>query len=58
MYELGICHAIGKPVLLISESDFDLPFDVSSTRILIYRSPLDLKRKLKDWIIQTIIDAE
>ena len=58
MYELGICHAIGKPVLLISESEFDIPFDISSTRILIYKNSGELRKKLKNWILHTILETE
>jgi len=58
MYELGICHAIGKPVLLISESEYDIPFDIASTRILIYKNPIELRKKLRNWIMHTIIETE
>jgi len=58
MYELGICQAIGKPVLLISESGYDIPFDISVSRILIYQSRLHLSRELRDWITHTVIDNE
>ena len=58
MYELGICQAIGKPVLLISESEYDIPFDISVSRILIYKNTMRLSRELSDWITQTVIDNE
>ncbi len=35
-YELGLAHAIGKPVVLISESMDDVPFDLQSLRIVTY----------------------
>jgi hypothetical protein len=35
-YELGLAHAISKPVILISNSMEDVPFDLRSIRVLIY----------------------
>lgn len=35
-YELGLAHAISKPVILIAKSLDDVPFDLRSIRVLIY----------------------
>lgn len=35
-YELGLAHAISKPVILISKSIEDVPFDLRSIRVLVY----------------------
>lgn len=35
-YEVGIAHAIGKPVLLIAQSIEDVPFDLRHRRVLLY----------------------
>ena len=35
-YELGLAHAISKPVILLSESIEDVPFDLRSIRVLVY----------------------
>lgn len=35
-YELGLAHAIGKPVILVCENLDDVPFDLQQLRILIY----------------------
>jgi len=35
-YEVGVAHAFGKDVILISQSDEDLPFDLQNMRIIIY----------------------
>jgi hypothetical protein len=35
-YELGLAHAIGKPIVLISEGMDDVPFDLKSLRVIIY----------------------
>ncbi len=35
-YELGLAHAIGKPVILISETIDDVPFDLQPLRVILY----------------------
>ena len=35
-YELGLAHAIGKPVILVCESMDDVPFDLQQLRVLLY----------------------
>lgn len=35
-YELGLAHAIGKPVVLVAETLADVPFDLQSLRVLVY----------------------
>ena len=35
-YELGLAHAIGKPVILLSETNDDVPYDLQSLRVLNY----------------------
>ena len=35
-YEVGICHALGKPVLLLAQSIDDVPFDLRHRRVLLY----------------------
>lgn len=35
-YELGLAHAIGKPVILLAQDIEEVPFDLQSYRILIY----------------------
>jgi hypothetical protein len=55
-YELGILHAIGKPVLMVAQSPSDIPFDVSSIRVLIYKDARDLFEKLRKWLAQALAD--
>lgn len=44
-YEVGICHALGKPVLLLAQSIEDVPFDLRHRRVLLYEySPRGCKR--------------
>lgn len=54
-YELGICHALGKKVILVANSSqMDrIPYDViANNRIVFYTSPLDLKEKLSNYLKQ------
>jgi hypothetical protein len=37
-YELGMAHAIGKPVLILAQNVKEIPFDLKTRRILEYRS--------------------
>lgn len=53
-YELGIAHAIGKPVVMISESESQIPFDISSTRILFYNTSHELEKNITKWLPQMI----
>lgn len=36
MYEIGMAHTVGKPVLIISQSLDDIPFDLRHRRCVIY----------------------
>lgn len=53
-YELGICHAIGKDVILITQESGDIPFDVRHLRHVVYSNTIDgfgrLKRGLKGFL--------
>jgi hypothetical protein len=35
-YELGIAHALKKPVVLVSSNEADVPFDVRHIRVIYY----------------------
>ena len=35
-YELGIAHALNKPVVLISSNEPDVPFDLQHIRVIYY----------------------
>lgn len=39
-YELGLAHAIGKPVILVSRDEGDIPFDLRHVRVLSYQPEL------------------
>ena len=36
MYELGIAHTLGRPVMLVSRTKDDIPFDVGHLRFILY----------------------
>src|SRR6185503_5802215 len=36
LYELGLAHALGKPVVLVASRVDDIPFDLRGLRVLIY----------------------
>lgn len=59
MYELGLAHAITKPVIIISNSIEIVPFDLRHLRILIYDSKkpnwgYDLRTRIKNSISEII----
>jgi ClpX C4-type zinc finger len=54
MYEIGMAHTIGRPVLLISQSVDDLPFDIRHRRCVVYSYTPPGCRKLEDGIRKTI----
>jgi hypothetical protein len=37
-YELGLAHAVGRPVILVSRKEEDIPFDLRHVRIILYDS--------------------
>jgi len=36
LYEMGIAHTLGKPTIVLAKSIDDVPFDLRSTRVIIY----------------------
>ena len=60
-YEIGICHAFKKPVLLLAQSTDDVPFDLRHRRVLMYEySPRGCKRletALKDHLTAMLADV-
>lgn len=57
-YELGICHAIGKPVIIVSslKGEIDIPFDVVSKSIIIYKDLDSLHTRLKNELLKVFIN--
>ncbi len=52
LYELGICHAIGKRTIIISRNDNDFPFDIAGKNILIYSNLSDLEKKIRHELLK------
>ena len=55
-YELGICHSMGKPVILVSKNKNNLPFDIQSKNIVFYNDLTDLQVQLKNELLKIFID--
>ncbi len=54
-YELGLAHAIGKPVVLVSETMNDVPFDLQQLRVLTYdKDDPEWGNKLKNSITNSL----
>ncbi len=59
LYELGLAHALAKPVILLAETMEDIPFDLRSLRIIEYNKNLPnrgdlLREKIKTYIRETL----
>ncbi|MCU8238607.1 nucleoside 2-deoxyribosyltransferase [Vibrio vulnificus] len=54
-YELGIAHALNKDVILVSSSLEELPVDIKSQRIVVYKKDEDLKPLLKEAITKALV---
>lgn len=60
-YELGLGHAIGKPIVLMSETMDDVPFDLQPLRVIIYDKDdpawgVKLRNNLTASLTETIAD--
>lgn len=53
-YELGIAHALGKDVILISRSAKDITFDLSSSQIIIYQDKETLNSSINEWLVSLL----
>ncbi|SBS61871.1 hypothetical protein [Vibrio atlanticus] len=53
-YELGIAHALGKDVILISRSVDDITFDLSSSQIIIFNTEEQLSSSIDEWLVSTL----
>lgn len=58
LYELGIAHALHKPVVLVSSNEQDVPFDVRHVRVIYYdmRDPF-WGNKLIEKVAENILSA-
>ena len=57
-YELGVVHTLGKPVILMTQSEDDVPFDVRHLRHILYeytpQGCRELERKLREAIQEVV----
>lgn len=54
-YELGMAHALGKPVVIISQSTEDIPFDYKHVRAILYDTTgANWGAKLKAQLLETL----
>lgn len=53
-YELGIAHTLGKPVILLTQSAEDIPFDLNRFRHVIYEDNLDGYETLRTQVIASV----
>ncbi|MFC2000510.1 hypothetical protein ACFLXE_07155 [Chloroflexota bacterium] len=63
MYELGLAHALGKPVVQLVQSVTDLPFDLKALRHIIYRTDVPrwdekLSKEITQMLLQTMRDPK
>ncbi len=58
LYELGLAHALKKPVVLVSSNEGDVPFDVKHVRVIYYDvSDPFWGSKLIDKVAENILSA-
>ncbi|WHY75720.1 hypothetical protein QNH20_16505 [Neobacillus sp. WH10] len=55
-YELGIAHAMGKPTIMIAKSLNEVPFDLQSKTVIIYKDYDELKERLSIAMTKLIIN--
>lgn len=56
LYELGITHALDKNVILVSKHADELPFDLRSKQILIYRDLDELEFMLRTMVPRVLLE--
>ena len=61
LYELGIAHALAKPVLILSREAVDIPIDLATRRVILYgQQPdawrADLARMMSEAIAKVVED--
>lgn len=53
-YEIGLAHAVGKEVIIMSQDIEDVPFDLRHLRCLIYRDSVSGFKKFERELYQTL----
>src|SRR2546425_4845773 len=58
LYELGLAHALHKPVVLVSSNKDDVPFDVQHVRVIYYEKDDPFwGQKLIEKVAENILSA-
>lgn len=56
MYEIGLAHAVGKPVILLSQSIRDCPFDLKDIRHILYDLSEEGRTRLRRDLAEAVSD--
>lgn len=56
-YELGIAHALDKDVILISSSVEEVPFDLKSQRLIVWKHPSELEKELNTTLTRILVES-
>jgi ClpX C4-type zinc finger len=54
MYEIGMAHTVGKPVIMITQSMEDVPFDLKHYRYIVYEFTPRGCQHLEDKLVGTV----
>ena len=55
LYELGICHALEKPVIIFAQNKHDIPYDIIMKNIIFYQSMDDLSLQLSKELTKILV---
>jgi hypothetical protein len=53
-YEIGMAHTVGKPVILTTQNETDVPFDLRSIRYIHYRYTPPGMKEFEERLAKTI----
>ena len=56
LYELGLAHAIQKPVILLTQKNDDIPFDLRAIRCIHYQNNRSGREILRDQLERTVLE--
>ncbi|MFO1448263.1 MAG: hypothetical protein U1F61_08920 [Opitutaceae bacterium] len=57
-YELGIAHAVGKPVVLLTQESSDVPFDIRHLRLIRYKATAAGFQRLESALQKTLAKVQ
>ena len=57
-YEIGIAHAMGKPVVLLTQDSSDVPFDVRHLRLIRYKATATGFKRLESALQKTLAKVQ